>query len=304
MALWLAATAASAQNAPAPNNEDKVKAAAPADGVSNGAPAQNTASSDETGYGVIDSNDPLLKPPPLPPGKPTLVGGIVAKIDRIRNQVTVRPFGGGAMIVYFDERSHIYRDGVEATQMGIHRGDRVYVDTISDGARVFAKNIRVETKAHAAETRGQVVAFDTGTGEMDLRDELSWQPITIWLTPQTQVKRGERVASRADLVPGSLVGVTFAPDATNRGIARQVTVFATPGSEFLFSGKIMYLDLSRGRLVLNNRTDSKSYEVEFDPQTKARSQLGIGVDVTVNAVFDGSRYTARNITVNTAALQE
>jgi len=104
--------------------------------------------------GVIDSNDPLLQPPPLPPGQATLVGGRVAKIDRIRQEFSLHPFGGGQMRVSFDDRTHIFRDGVETTQMGLRKGDKVYVDTLTDHGRVLAKNIRVQATMQTADARG------------------------------------------------------------------------------------------------------------------------------------------------------
>ena len=35
----------------------------------------------------------------------------------------------------YDKRTHVYRDGVETTQLGIRKGDRAYVDTMLDGHR-------------------------------------------------------------------------------------------------------------------------------------------------------------------------
>src|SRR5512142_1235305 len=70
------------------------------------------------------AKDPLFDVPPLPEGKVSLVGGTVAKVDRVRNKLAVNVFGGGKMEISFDERSHIYRDGVETTQLGIRKGDR------------------------------------------------------------------------------------------------------------------------------------------------------------------------------------
>lgn len=302
-ALLIVTIAAHAQNPPA-----SPQAAASADSTKPSTASENTTATashagadDDSDYGVIDNNDPILKPPPLPKGKLTLVGGTVAKIDRIRNLMVVRPFGGGRMKVYFDERSHIYRDGEEATQMSIRPGDRVYLDTITGGPQVFAKNIRIETTAHAAEARGQVVAYDARTGEMDLRDELSSQPISIRVSQQTNIRREQQAGSAADLLPGSLVAVIFAPDEAHRAVAREITVFATPGAKFLFTGKVTYLDLSRGVLAMQSETDKKNYEIHFDRQKTQTGQLGVGAGVTVDAVFDGSHYMAQSIIVDSAA---
>ncbi len=64
------------------------------------------------------------------------------------------------MKLFMDERSHIFRDGTETTVLAIHKGDRVYADTMLDGSKVFAKNVRVVTEPGIAEVRGQVVATD------------------------------------------------------------------------------------------------------------------------------------------------
>src|SRR5271165_1120133 len=109
--------------------------------------------------------DPLLEPPPLPKGKPTLIGGMATSVDHVRNHLTVQPFGKGAKVkVFVDERSHIYRNGVETTVLGIHKGDRVYVDTMLDRDKVFAKNVRVITETGLAEVRGQVIGSNPENG--------------------------------------------------------------------------------------------------------------------------------------------
>ncbi len=128
----------------------------------------------ETAPPTADIPDPLLDVPPLPKGKVTLVGGTVANIDRIRDRLAIQPFGGGSkMKVFFDERTHIYRDGVEITQAKINKGDRIYVDTMLDGARVFARTIRILTQFGPADARGQLQSFDPRNGNIYMRDELS-----------------------------------------------------------------------------------------------------------------------------------
>jgi hypothetical protein len=246
---------------------------------------------------AADGNDPLLQPPPLPPGKPTLIGGIVGKIDRVKNDIVVKPYGGGSLKIYFDERTHIYRDGVETTQLGIHKGDRIYVDTLSDGSRILAKNIRVNAATQPADARGQLLAFNPQAGRLEMRDELTSQPVTFNVNNNTVIRRGSQRASAADLLPGSLVDVRFLPEAAGKGIAREITIFATPGSEFTFAGKISYLDMRTGLLALHNQSDAKDYEVHFDPKGRGYNNIGIGSEVTIQAVFDGRHYNARNLTL-------
>ena len=51
---------------------------------------------------------------PQPRGQTTLVGGTIRLLDQVRDQVTVRVFGGRDMVVLFDDRTHFFRDGVAA----------------------------------------------------------------------------------------------------------------------------------------------------------------------------------------------
>jgi len=305
LALLIVGTTLPAQNSsPETSNAERKLPGASEQPAATPAPATPETSSRQTKTseaGVVDSHDPLLDVPPPLKGKATLIGGTVAKIDRVRNIVTVRPYGGGAMKVYFDERSHIYRDGAETTPIGIRKGDRVYLDTMLDGPRVIAKNIRVDTQAQAAEAHGQLLAYSPGDGRVELRDELSSHPLSFLVTRETRIKRGEEPGSYADLLPGALVDVKFAPGGADQGVAREITVVAKPGSTFIFAGKITHLDLRSGLLAIDNHTDDKTYEIQFDPRNTSTNNLGVGAEVTVDALFDGSRYMARSVTVISAA---
>ncbi len=272
------------------------------------AAAQQQGSSQATKTGGSSGNpasDPLFDVPPMPQGKVSLVGGIVAKIDRVRNRLAVRPFGGGSMDMYFDERTHIYRDGVETTQLGVRKGDRVYVDTMLDGSKVFARNIRVETTTTPADARGQIMYYDPRSGTMRLRDELSSQEVTFNVASGTTIRNAGEPASAADLKPGSLVAVRFSPASPNHGSAQEISIIAMPGTTFTFAGTVTYLDLHLGTFALENRTNQKTYELRFDPATSgAADKLTVGVDVTVSATFDGNSYVANTITVNQAKAEK
>jgi len=238
--------------------------------------------------------DPLLDLPPLPQGQTTLVGGTVHSIDQIRNRLTVQPFGGKAMKISFDERTHIYRDGVPSTQLVIHKGDRVYVDTMLDGTRVFARNIRVVTGMQAADARGQVMRNDAATGRITVQDELSARPVTFRVTPSTAVS-GAGLNSVGQLQRGSLVTVKFVPDRSNRDVAQEISVIAAPGSVFTFYGRITYLNMSTRSLAVDNQSDKKTYDIKFTPAAVDPQMLGEGKQVLVKAHFDGTGYTADNI---------
>ncbi len=249
---------------------------------------------------VMDPNDPLFGVPPLPKGDVSLIGGTVQKVDRLRNRVAIRTFGDGGkkMTVAFDERSHIYRDGVETTERGIRQGDRIYVDTMLDNGRLFARNIRVVTNLKPTDARGQIVAYDPGSGQMSVRDELTTTTINFQIAHDTIVKGGGGQGAM-ELVPGSLVNVRFSPDARSRATAREIDILAEPGNMFTFAGKVRYLDMSRRMIAVENVTDNKTYELQFDPGV-VNNNITVGSDVSVAAVFNGSGYKAKTVAVNQA----
>src|SRR5690348_11871297 len=239
--------------------------------------------------------DPLLDLPPLPQGQTTLVGGTVHSVDQIRNRLTVQPFGGKAMKVVFDERTHIYRDGVPSTQLVIRKGERVYVDTMLDGTKVFARNIRVVTGTQAADARGQVMRNDAASGRITVQDELSARPVTFRVTPATVVSGAAANSTVAQLQPGSLVTVKFSPDRRDHDVAQEISVIAAPGSVFTFYGRITYLNMSTRTVAVANESDKKTYDIKFTPTAVDPQMLGEGKLVLVKARFNGSGYTADNI---------
>jgi Domain of unknown function (DUF5666) len=252
-----------------------------------------------------NANNPILEPAPLPKTKPTLIGGTAARIDHVRNLLTIQPFGGGQKVkMFIDERTRIYRNGEETTVLGIRKGDRVYADTMLDGARVFAKNVRVENQAGGAgvaEVRGQVTGVSPEKGTVTLRDELTSQPVTIAVGSGTQYSALKGSASSADLQPGSMVDVQFAPGKDRRDMAQQVILIAKPGDSYVFSGVVTNIDLRDGTLALQNRSDDQTYELHFDQAAvDDRSKLKVGSEVTAHAIFNGKQYTANDLQLQAA----
>jgi hypothetical protein len=262
--------------------------------------------SSATSGGVLatDGHDPILDPPPLPDGKTTLVGGVVSSVDHIRNHMTVAVFGGGHWKVGFDERTHIFHSGAETTQLAIKKGERVYVDTMLDKTHheVFARNIRVGVLATPADADGQIVDVDARRQTLLLRDQIGASPVHFSVNGDTRIIYGTTPASITDLKPGSLVHVRFSPDRPNRGLAREITIVAAPGSAFTFVGKITFLDMHRGLLALQNVIDDKNYEIHFNPaSTDARDSLAVGTEVRIVAVFEGPKYTAQTMVLTRPA---
>lgn len=242
--------------------------------------------------------DPLLDVPPMPEGTVSLIGGTVKSVDQVRDKLLVRVFGGKVLKMAFDERTHIYRDGAETTQLGIHKGDRVYVDTMLDGPWVFARNIRVETSAIVADSTGQVVSVNRHEGTVSLRDSVLAQTVIFQVDDKTSLRRDQQPVSLSELTPGSLVAVKFAPERTHRGVAREVVILAAPGMQFTFAGKVAYLDLRSGILSLANQADGKTYDLNFSPRRVDKlDALGVGSQVTVQATFERAGYRADSVTI-------
>jgi hypothetical protein len=257
-------------------------------------------SSATSGALTTDGHDPILDPAPVPKTTTTLVGGTITGIDRMRNRMSVHVFGGGHWSVNFDERTHIFRNGAETTQLALKKGERVYVDTQLDNNRhdIFARNIRVGVAELPADADGQIVSVDPKHNELTWRDAINSVPVRFAVDQDTRISNGQTPAVFKDVKPGTLVHVRFAAERPNRGLAREINILAAPGSAFTFAGKITYLDLHRGLMAVQNSGDDRNYQLHFSSlRAEDRSRLGVGTDVTVVATFDGSQYTAQSINV-------
>jgi hypothetical protein len=264
-------------------------------------------SSATSGALVTDGHDPILDPAPVPRTTTTLVGGIITGVDRLRNRLTLHVFGGNRWTVSFDERTHIFHNGAETTQLALKKGERVYVDTQLDNNRhdIFARNIRVGVAELPADADGQIIAVDTKHNELTLRDTLNSVPVRFAVDSETRISNGQTPAAFKDVKPGTLVHVRFAASSPNRGLAREISIIAVPGSTFTFAGKVTFLDLHRGLIAVQNTTDDKNYEIHFAPSAVAnRNELGVGRDVLVRATFEGTRYMAQSVNPTRAAEPE
>ncbi len=259
------------------------------------------AASSKAKAAELDDNpyDPILEPPPLPKGKPTLVGGVATSVDQVRYRLTLAPFGGGPkMKLFLDERTHIFRNGTETTVLAIHKGDRVYADTMLDGARIFAKNVRVVTEPGIAEVRGQVIATDPQRGTIRVQDQLSSRPVTFNVSGATKYSSFKGNANSGDVRPGTLVDVQFATGPAHHDMAQEVLVLAKPGDDYIFSGMVTNLDMRTHTLALENRSDEETYELHFNPAAiEGASRLKVGSEVTAHAIFDGKQYRANNLRI-------
>ena len=247
------------------------------------------------GYGSLPD---LL---PKPAGKTTLIGGTVAKMDRIRDEITIKVFGGGTARVLFDSRTQMNRDDAAASLNGIQNGDRIYVDTRMAGKDIFAQNIRVVTQAAIGHSTGQVVSYDARTGDLTVSDAIFPRKIALRVQPDTQISRDGVTISASELLPGSLVSLGF-QSSGGRPLVSQITVLAAPGNAFVFVGRVAHLDLHTGSLVVVDPRDEKSYDVSFDANAMSISDdLREGATVEVTTTFNGRRYMASAIKVDSTS---
>ena len=220
--------------------------------------------------------------------------------------MVIKVFGGGKWKINFDERTHIFRNSAEATQLALKKGERVYVDTMLDpnNHNILARNIRLGVSAPPADASGQVTSVDTAHGQVSLRDNINSVPVYFGVDKETQITNGNTPISLSALKPGALVNVKFSAQSGNRGIARAINVIAMPGAAFTFAGKLAYLDMHRGLLAVQN-VDGKTYDIHFSPQQLPGSRnLMVGQQVTIVAVFQGSDYTAQSVKVTGNAAAE
>jgi hypothetical protein len=203
------------------------------------------------------------------------------------------------MSVFFDERTHIFRDGRATTQTAIHRGDRVYVDTMLDGSHVFARNIHVVSQSGNAGAIGQVLGYDPARKVVTVEDQLSATPVSLLVGPQTAIElKNGAAGSVANLAPGALVSMQFAPVSNGYRWARQIQVLAIPGESFTFTGKVTNLDLRNRTISVENQSDDKIYDIALDGSQPVNENLQVGARVSVVATFTGKGYRANSVNLD------
>ena len=247
----------------------------------------------------------LVSLPPLPPGKTTILGGQIQNFDPVRDQFSLRIYGERPMKILFDERTQVYRDGVRIPVRDLGPEDHASVQTTLDGANVFAVSIHILSGTPEGECEGRVLKYDPNKGVLEVASSMSPEPIRLLVPANASIARaGEpkfmaMSAGLSDLVPGTLVSVSFGSDSSRRDVARQIKVLAVPGAAFEFSGNISFLDMDMGTMVLVDPRDGKSYEIRFDSARLPTSEsLRPQANVTVTATYDGTQYAANAITMN------
>ena len=253
---------------------------------------------------AVNVRELLPELPPLPEGKATRIGGTITRFDSVQDHLTVQAFGGDEIKVLLDGRTRVYRGTAAGSIRDLRNGERVALDTVLDGTQIFARNIHILQPSPTGESHGQVVSYDYGRNVLIVRDPLAPGTVKLRLASYTVVLRDGHAIPRQELSPGTLVTVEFVADGHGNAFAHQILVQATPGRNFVFPGKVTYLNLRTGLLVVTDPRSQTSYEIHFNPEVlPIPSNLQEGTDVTVTATFEGRRYVARAVTVNPAPVQ-
>lgn len=241
--------------------------------------------------------------PPAPRGKSTVIGGEIRDVDPVRDQLTLKVFGGRSMKILYDERTQVYRDGAKTPLRSLGPEDHASIETVLDGTNVFALSIHILSQSPEGECQGQILSYEPSSSELIISDALSREPIKlrvptgISIVSVGQASTSKNLGSSA-LAKGALVSAKFQSGHDGRGVASQIAILATPGSAFVFSGNVTFLDLHSNTLVVVDPRDDKSYKISFDPARFPTSKdLHEGSDVTVTASFDGTRYIANEMMV-------
>lgn len=241
--------------------------------------------------------------PPLPRGVSTILGGSLRDVDPVLDRFTLQIVGEKPMKILYDERTQVFVDGKRIPLNQLHAAEHASVQTALDGTAVFAISIHILSQLQQGDYRGEVTAYDPSTGNLDVVPGKGATPIRVRVSSDTRFDRkgqeasGSTESGPADLRPGTLVSLQFDPDGKGRAAATQITVLATPGSRFVFTGNLLALDMRAGNLMLLDPRDNQNYQIDFLPGTMPNIQnVHAGQRVRISAEYDGTRYLAQDIT--------
>lgn len=270
---------------------------------SSAAPAP-AAPSPDAATSVTGTASYLPPMPADPSGKSTVIGGVIRNVDPLRDALSLKVYGGHPMSILFDERTKVYRDGVQAPLSDLHPEEHASVETVLDGDNIFALSVHMLSHSPMGECRGQVLGFDPRDGDLTLRNELSGQPIHLRVPPNTPIERvgqpdfAAGTPGTSDLMHGALLAIQFQADNQGGGVANKISILATPGSAFQFAGDVTWFDMHSASLALRDSQDGKNYTIAFDPARFPQSRtLHVGSHVIISASFNGRQYVANSLTI-------
>lgn len=241
--------------------------------------------------------------PAQPKGKSTILGGSIGDVDLVLDRLTLRIPGEKAIKILFDERTQVFIDGKKVPLRDLRPSDHASVQTALDGTAVFAISVHILSQMKQGDYRGEVASYDPATGDLQLVGGQGGEPIRMTVSSGTKVVRKGQAGFKgtqsgpSDLQKGAIVSIQFAPDGRGHGIATEITVLATPGSQFVFSGKLIGLDMHAGRMVLLDPQNNESYQIDFNSASMATfPNVHAGQRLRVVAEYDGTHYLAHDVT--------
>ena len=241
----------------------------------------------------------------LPQGKSTVIGGTIASVNPVKDELVLKVFGGRPMRVLFDQRTQVYRDGAKTTLNDLHENEHASVETMLDGTTVFARSIHMLSQSPEGECQGQVVSYDPATGTLTLSEALSREAIRLHVPAGANIIREGQGASpgarssASTLTQGALVRATFQSNNKGQGTVSKIAILATPGDRLTFTGNVTFLDMRAHQFVVVDDGNNQDYKISFDAAAFPDSKdLREGTHVKVTAEFDGSHYVARDIAIH------
>jgi hypothetical protein len=246
---------------------------------------------------------PVATVPPLPRGISTTLGGSIHDIDPVLDRFTLHIVGEKPMKILYDERTQLFVDGKRISLRQLRPAEHASVQTALDGTSVFAISVHILSRLQQGDYSGQILSYDPTTGDLDLVGAHGGDPIRLRVSSSTTFERkgqGSSTSTAAgpgDLQRGSLISLQFDPDGKGRGSATRITLLATPGSTFVFSGNLIALDTHTGTMSVLDPRNDQTYQIEFNPASLPSIQsIHPGQHVRVSAEYDGTRYLAQNVT--------
>lgn len=245
---------------------------------------------------------PVTTIPPLPKGTSTILGGSIRNIDPVLDRFMLHIAGEKPMRILYDERTEVFVDGKRISLNQLRPAEHASVQTTLDGTSVFAISIHILSQLQQGDYSGQVVSYDPTSGDLELVGDRGGEPIRLRVSSTTTFERRGQGSSASgsggpgDLQPGSLVSLQFDPDGKGRGSATRITVLATPGSTFVFSGNLVALDAQIGKMTVLDPRNDQTYEIQFAPGSLSSIQnIHPGQHVRVTTEYDGTRYLAEEV---------
>lgn len=240
--------------------------------------------------------------PPLPTGKSTILGGSIRSVDPVLDRFTLNIVGEKPLRILFDERTQVFMDGKKMPLRDLRPAEHASVQTTLDGTSVFAISIHILSHLQQGAYTGEVASYNPSTGDLEMVSGMGGGQVRMRVPADTKFSRKGQgsftsiAASAADLQKGSLVSIEFAPDGKGMATATEITLLATPGSQFVFSGNVISLDLHSGNMVLLDPRTNQSYQIEFAAdRISALQNVHRGQQVRVTAEYNGAHYLAQQV---------